>query len=84
MHPGQQFSLNIDCSLFRVVFAQCSGACYEIINPELGVTIFDAIFSLLILYILSDIQTSQFHLELDIREYSFSRASDTSLNISIQ
>jgi hypothetical protein len=63
-----------------MALAQCSGARYEVINPELGVTIFDTIFSLLILYILGDTQTGQFHLGLDVGEDSFSRASNTSLN----
>jgi hypothetical protein len=57
---------------------------YEVINPKLGVTIFDTVFSLLILYILGNAQTGQFHLGLDVGEDPFSRAGNTSLNISIQ
>jgi len=56
-HPGQQFSLDISCSPSRVVLAQCSSTSYKIINPELGIAIFDTILSLLILYILSNTQT---------------------------
>jgi hypothetical protein len=84
MHPSQQFGLDINCSLSRVVLAQRSGARYEVINPKLGITIFDTIFSLLILHILGNAQTGQFHLGLDVGEDPFSRASNTSLNISIQ
>lgn len=62
MHPSQQFSLDINCSPFRVVLAQCSSSSYKVIDPELGVTIFDTILSLLILYILSDTETCQFNL----------------------
>ena len=80
MHPGQQFSLNISCSPFRVGVAQCSSMSYKLIDPELGVSIFDTILSLLILYILGDTQTGQFHLGLDVGEDPFSRASNTSLN----
>ena len=67
-----------------MVLAQYSCTSYKVINPELGVTIFDAILSLLILYILSDTQTGQFNLGLDIYEDPFCRTSDASLGISIQ
>jgi len=50
----------------------------------LSVSIFDAILSLLILYILDDTQTGQFNLVLDIYEGLFCRTGDASLNISIQ
>ena len=84
MYPGQQFGLNIKRSPFRVAFAQGSGTSYKLIDPELGVSIFDTILSLLILYILGDTQTGQFDLRLDIRKDPFSRTSNTSLNISNQ
>ena len=57
MHPGQQFSLNINCCPPRMVFAQCSSMSYKVINPELGIAIFDTILSLLILYILGNTKT---------------------------
>ena len=84
MHPGQQFGLDINCSPFGVILAQCSCTSYKVIDPELSVTIFNTILSLLILYILGNTQTGQFDLELDIRKGPFSRASNTSLEISIQ
>jgi hypothetical protein len=40
-----------------VVLAQYSHTSYKVVNPKLGVSIFDAILSLLILYILGDTQT---------------------------
>jgi hypothetical protein len=58
MYPSQQFSLDINCSPSRMILVQCSSTrSYKIINPELSVTIFDTILSLLILYILGDTQT---------------------------
>jgi hypothetical protein len=84
MHPGQQFSLNISCSPFRVGVAQCSSTSYKLIDPELGVSIFDTILSLLILYILGDTQTGQFDLRLNICEDPFSRTRNAGLDISTQ
>jgi hypothetical protein len=84
MYPDQQFGLDIKCSPFRVVLAQYLCTSYKVINPELSVSIFDAILSLLILYILGDTQTGQFNLVLDIYEGLFCRTGDASLNISIQ
>ena len=83
VHPDQQFGLDINCSPFRVVLAQCSSTSYKVINPELGITIFDTILGLLILYILGNTQTGQFDLGLDIQEDPFSGTSNTSLDISI-
>src|SRR6266705_2738591 len=77
MHPGQQFSLNINCCLPRVVFAQYSSTSYKVINPELSVTIFDTILSLLVLYILGNTQTGQFNLGLDIQEDPLGRTRNT-------
>jgi hypothetical protein len=62
MHPGEQFCLDISCSSFRVVLAQYSGTCYKVVDPELGVTVFNAILRLLNLYTLGNAQTGQFNL----------------------
>ena len=66
INPGQQLLLNISCSPFRMVLAQLSCATYEVINPVLGIGIFDAVLGLLILYSLCDTQASQFNLVLYI------------------
>ena len=55
---------------------------YKVINPELGVSIFDTILSLLILYILGDTQTRQFNLGFDIQEDPFCGTSNAGLDIS--
>ena len=83
LHPGEQFALNIDCSPSRVFLAQCSCSIYQVINPILGVSIFDTSLCLLILHILGDTQTGQFHLVLDIQDDFFSRTSVARLDISV-
>ena len=61
---------------------QYSRMSYKVVNPELGVHIFDTILSLLVLYILGDTQTGQFNLGFDIQEDPFCRVSNTGLDIS--
>src|ERR1700761_7499546 len=36
LHPGEQFTLNISRSPFRMFLAQCMCSIYQVINPILG------------------------------------------------
>ena len=83
LHPGEQFALNISRSPFRMFLAQCTCSIYQVINPILGISIFDASLCLLILHILGNTQTGQLDLVLDIQDDLFSRTSITRLDISI-
>ena len=65
-----------------MVLAQYSRTSYKVVNPELGIGVFDTILSLLVLYILGDTQTGQFNLGFDIREDPFCGTSNTGLDIS--
>ena len=81
MHPDQQCVLNFSRTLLRVVLAQCSCATYKVVNPVLGISIFDASVGLLILYRLCDTQTSQFNLMLDFFQDFIARSKSSRLYI---
>ena len=83
LHPGEQFALNISRSPSRVFLAQCSCSSYQVINPILGVSIFDTRLGLLILHMLCNTQTGQLDLVLDLRDNLFGRTSITRLDISL-
>jgi len=83
LNPDEQFALNISCRPFRVFLVQCSCLIYQVINPILCVSIFDTSLSLLVLHMLSDTQTDQLDLVLDIQDDFFSRTSIARLDISV-
>ena len=81
LHPGEQFALDINRSPSRVFLAQCSCSLYQVINPILGVSIFDTSFSLLVFHILGNTQTGQLDLVLNLQDGLFCRSSTARLDI---
>ena len=83
LYPGEQFNLNINRSPSRMFLVQCSCSIYQVIDPILGVSIFNTRLGLLTLHMLGNTQTGQLDLVLDIRQNLFGRTSLTRLDISL-